>query len=195
MRPAWKKFHAQGLKLFTAGHAGLFLKGGYIYDMHPAAGEPDDKEGPSRWNTVGGYTGFYAGQHNGSENPTFVRRQHGLLGYLSGNNMIINYEFGLGPWNDRAFGLYKPMVLAYPSSEGLVDTIAWEAFREAVDDVRYSTLLKMEIERCLKSKNLETLYAAKQVLQWYALLDLKTAEIDSVRADMTAYILKLRDMR
>ncbi|MEI7437532.1 MAG: hypothetical protein WCL16_12085, partial [bacterium] len=81
MRPAWKFFHERGLKIFTAGHAGMFIKGGYTYDMHPVAGYPEEEQQAKLWNTVGhAYVGFYAGQHNGSENPAYVRRQHGLLG-------------------------------------------------------------------------------------------------------------------
>ncbi len=196
MRPAWKFYQERGIGVFTAGHDGIFTKGGYVYDVMPLAALPDDVGKMRVRNAVGhSYVGFYAVQHNGSENPTFVRRQHGLLGYLSGYSMIINYEFGYGPWNDLAYDLYKPMVLAYPTKNGLVDTIEWEAFREAVDDIRYMTLLKTEIERCRESKELETRYAARQVLMWIAQLDLRTQEIDSVRSEMIAYILKLRSLR
>ena len=89
-------------------------------DLHPTAGSPSQMDHAQPWARVGhGYVGFYASQHNGAENPEFVRRQHGLLGYLNDFDMVDNYEFAYGPWNDLSYDLYKPMVLAYPTGDGL----------------------------------------------------------------------------
>ncbi len=195
MRPAWKFFHENGLKIFTAGNEQMFVKGGYIYDMKPVAGYPEQAEKTKTWNTVGhAYTGFYAGQHIGSENPSFVRRQHGLLSYLSGFNMVCNYEFAIGPWNDWATDLYKPMTLAYPTHDGLIDTLAWEGFREAIDDIRYATKLKELAEKAVDSGKLDNVYAGRKVLQWFALLDGSSANLDTVRAEMINYIIGLSNV-
>ncbi len=196
MRPIHKIYQEAGLKFFTAGHEGIFNKGGYQYDLIPMAIQPQDSAKIKGIKTVDhSYVGFYAVQHNGSENPDFVRRQHGLLGYSSGFNMIINYEFGFFGWNDLEYDTYKPMMLAYTTRNGLVDTIEWEGFREAVDDIRYMTLLKGEIARCKASDSLDTRYAARQALMWLSQIDFNSVELDSLRSEIIARILKLRELR
>ena len=196
MRDAWRFYNERGIGMFTAGSEGIFRKGGYIYDAMPLAFAPEDAKAVRMPVAVGaGQTGFYAIQHNGVENPDYVRRQHGLLGYSSGHSMIINYEFGWGTWNDLAYDLYKPMMLAYMTRTGLVDTLAWEGFREAVDDIRYTTLFRTEAERCRDSKNLDTRYAGRQALMWWGDIDFEVADLNAVRADMIEYILKLRNLK
>lgn len=196
MRPIHKILHENNLKFFTAGHEGIFNKGGYQYDVIPLAHQPGEAKDLKGIKMVDhSYVGFYAVQHNGSENPTFVRRQHGLLGHSTGLNMIINYEFGFFGWNDLEYDLYKPMMLAYTSGNGLIDTMEWEAFREAVDDIRYMTLLKTEIERCKKSENLHTRYAARQALMWLSKINFSTIDLNALRLETIHYIMKLRALR
>ncbi len=191
-RQAWRIVHEHGLLTSLAGHDHIFAKAGYMMDIHPTAATPGDRHQARKWRQVGnGHVGFYANQHNGSENPAFVRRQHGLLGYLSDFDMVNNYEFAYGPWNDRAVELYKPMVLAYPTSEGLVDTLAWEGFREAIDDIRYATHLRRLAEEAIASGDLDRVYAGRQVRQWFALMDGATVDLNAVRLEMIEKILHL----
>ena len=76
--------------------------------------------------------GWYACQHVGVENPAFNRRQNGLAPYLANYSALCNYAHHFGPYNDRS-GTYKPMVFAYGCGDGVIDTLQWEGFREAVD--------------------------------------------------------------
>ena len=40
---------------------------------------------------------------------------------------------------------YRDHVFAYPTTNGVIDTIQWEGFREGVDDTRYvASLIKKE---------------------------------------------------
>lgn len=191
-RPAWRIVNQEGLKTALAGHGHIFVKGGHMLDYHPTAGSPDEKAKTETWNTVGhAYVGFYASQHNGSENPAYVRRQHGLLGYLSNFGMVDNYEFAYGPWNDLAYDLYKPMVLAYPTSRGLVDTLEWEGFREGIDDIRYATLLNRLALEARASKDWDRIYAGRRALQWFALMDGTRVDLDAARLEMIEKILEL----
>jgi hypothetical protein len=195
-RPAWRILDEQGLQSNLAGHhEKYFPKAGYILDIRPTAGSPADADKARQWQQIGnGHTGFYANQHNGSENPTFVRRQHGLLGYLSNYDMVDNYEFAYGPWNDRATVLYKPMVLAYPTSEGLVDTLEWEGFREGIDDIRYATKLRQLADEAIASGNLDRIYEGRKARQWFAELDGTTADLDAARLEMIEKIEHLTQM-
>jgi hypothetical protein len=192
-RPGWRINHRNGLKATLAGHIeSYFPTSGYILDNRPMAGFPSEADKPAKWNQIGsGYTGFYAGQHIGSENPAFIRRQHGLLGYLSNYDMVDNYEFAYGPWNDRAWDLYKPMVLAYPISDGLVDTLEWQGFRAGIDDIRYATKLRQLADAAIASGDLDRVYEGKKVRQWLAQVDGNTADLNTVRLEMIRKIEQL----
>lgn len=192
-RPIWRITQQQGLKTYIAGHINTYFPtSGYVLDSRPTAGWPSEADKPALWNQMGhGYTSFYAGQHTGSENPAFVRRQNGLLGYLSNYDMVDNYEFAYGSWNDRATDLYRPMVLAYPVSNGLVDTLAWEGFRQGIDDIRYATKLRQLAEEAIASGDLDRIYAGRKVKQWFAQMDGTTANLNTVRLEMIDKIEQL----
>jgi hypothetical protein len=195
-RPFWRIIHREGLKSYIGGNSdGFFKTSGYALDMRPVAGFPEQTGLVNKWNEIGnGYTGTYAGQHIGMENPAFVRRQNGLLCYLSNFDMVDNYEFAYGPWNDRAFVPYKPMVLAYPDSEGLVDTLAWEGFREGIDDIRYATKLRQLANAAIDSGDHDRVYAGRKVRQWLAMLDGSSVDLNAVRLEMIEKIERLMQM-
>jgi hypothetical protein len=192
-RAIWRVVHQQGLKSGLATKtANSFPTSAYAMDWRPLATTPGDAATANQWAQIGnGYTGFYANQHNGSENPAFVRRQHGLLGYLSNFDMVDNYQFAYGPWNDRAWPLYKPMVLAYPISDGLVDTLAWEGFRAGIDDIRYATKLRQLANVAIASGDLDRVEAGRKVRQWLAMMDGSTADLNTVRLEMIEKIEEL----
>jgi hypothetical protein len=195
-RDLFAYYHDYGIKIGCAGHNPLLYKGGYTYSLHPFGGFPGEVERTRPWNIIGDrYVGFYAGQHIGAENPVLARRQQGLLGYLSSCSMLYNYEFAYGPWNDRANETYKPMVLAYMTRKGLVDTLAWEGFREGVDDMRYATKLLQLAKAAIESGNTERMLEGRKVRQYMALLDGSTMDLNATRAEMINYILKLSSMR
>jgi hypothetical protein len=192
-RPVWRVVHQQGLMSGLATNTkNSFPTSGYTMDWRPIATTPGDAEAANKWAQIGsGYTGFYANQHNGSENPTFVRRQHGLLGYLSNFDMVDNYQFAYGPWNDREWTLYKPMVLAYPISDGLVDTLAWEGFRSGIDDIRYATRLRQLANAAIASGDLDRVEAGRKVRQWFAMMDGNAVDLNQTRMEMIEKIEEL----
>ncbi len=191
-RPDWKVYHENGFKFFTAGNPGLFNKGGHLLDMHPAAGFPEEAGNTRKWNEMGQtYVGWYAGQHVGSENPAYVRRQNGLAAYFANFSMIMNYAFSITPWNDLAKDTYKPMVYAYATRDGLVDTLAWEGFREGIDDIRYATLLKQLALKAAASKNVDAMHAGRKQLRYLAGFDGTSADLNTARAEMAGRIITL----
>ena len=195
-RPYWRIVHQNGMKTYIAGKSDTYFNtSGYALDGRPVAGFPEEADKVSKWNQIdNGYTGFYAGQHNGSENLAFVRRQHGLLSYLSNFDMVDNYQFAFGPWNDRAWDLYKPMVLAYPISDGLVDTLEWDGFRSGIDDIRYATKLRQLANAAIDSGNLDRVEAGRKVRQWFAMMDGSTVDLNTVRMEMIEKIENLMQM-
>ena len=193
-REFFRYFNEKGIKVGCAGHEALMLKGGYAYGYYPMGGSPDTLEKARPWHELGNEpVGFYASQHTGSENPQFVRMQHGLLGYLSGLTMTYNYEFAIGSWNDRADELYKPMVITYSCGDGLMETIQYAGFREGCDDIRYATYLKGLCREAEKSGKTDASIAARKALQYLALLKRDKMDLNAVRAEMIEYILKIRN--
>jgi len=178
----------------TAGHEQVFNKGGYVYRYIAFAGFPEERHQAERFNQIGikGYTAFYAGQHNGVENPQYVRRQHGMLSYLTNCSMIDNYQFGFSTWNDLSCALYKPMNLAYPTSEGVVAPRAWEGFREGIDDMRYATRLMQLADRAATGGDLKLKTAGLKVHQYFALIDPQTVDLNSLHLEMIRMILALK---
>lgn len=192
-RPLLEYYVAKGMYNSCAGHAALLYKGGYLYDYNPMGTTPDNTEYINTWNRLGDrYLSFYAAQHNGSENPQFVRMQHGLLGYFSGLSMVYNYEFAVGPWNDFDSILYRPMVVSYLNAGGLVESLPYSGFREGIDDIRYVTKLKLLCRDAFASKNFEAEILARKAQQYLALLDYKTMDLNAVRAEVIDHILKLQ---
>jgi biopolymer transport protein ExbD len=145
------------------------------------------------WREIGDtWLGFYAAQHTASENPQFTRRQHGLLGWLNGATMAYNYEFELGVLNDRAYTLYRPMVVTYNDNKGLMETIQYAGFREACDDIRYATYLRELSEECLKKGDVDARLLAKKARMYLAMLKRDSVDLNLARLEMIDYILKMR---
>jgi hypothetical protein len=85
----------------------------------------------------------------GVEDPEIYRRNYGFSLWSSGYDGEMNwaYQWGFGNtiWNDCDSGGVRDHVFAYPTSDGIIDTVQWEGFREGVDDTRYvATLIKKE---------------------------------------------------
>ena len=83
----------------------------------------------------------------GIENPAVYRNNYGIRAWQYGYLGVMNYAYqhAMGSiWDDTDHEFFRDHVFAYPVNDGVIDTIAWEGFREAIDDVRYvSTLIKL----------------------------------------------------
>ncbi|GAG19546.1 unnamed protein product, partial [marine sediment metagenome] len=91
-------------------------------------------------------------------------------------------------WNDFDCWV-RDHVFAYPTMDGVIDTVQWEGWREGVDDIRYLTTLLDLIEEA-KGEGKDTSSAES----WLADLkdaDLTTKDLDTVRSEMIGYILSL----
>ena len=193
-RPVFESYQQAGLKFYIAGET-VFSKAGYFYDWHNSARDATDPTLPNLWGKMQGasHVAWYANQHVGSENPAFNRRQNGLGAYLTGYTALCNYAHHLGPYNDDST-TYKPMVLAYGIYDGVLDTLAWEGFREGIDDIRYATLMTDLARKATKSKDLKTHYLGSKAMQYLALADAKSCDLDSVRGEMIRFINELKPL-
>lgn len=194
-REMYREYEKYGIKVGCAGHDPLLIKGGFAYGFIPIACDPRAAYEKSRpWREIGTETlGFYASQHTGSENPQFTRRQHGMLGWLNGLTMAYNYEFAVGSFNDLVNDVYRPMVVTYANSQGLMETIQYAGFREACDDIRYGTyLLQLAQEAIDKKDDVDAVIAGKKARMYLAMLDQNKADLNVVRLEMIERIMNLR---
>ena len=193
-RPVFEAYQKEGFKFIIAGGDAVFYKTGYVYDFHNVAKFPEDDSSTKLWNQVNhAWVAWYATHHVGPENPAFNRRQYGMAPYLSNYSATCNYAHHFGPYNDRST-TYKPMVLAYGQYNGVIDTLAWEGYREGIDDIRYATLLKQLALKAAESSSVNVRYAGRKALQFFASLDPASSDLNATRLEMIDQILNLQDI-
>ena len=138
----------------------------------------------------------YANPQCGIEEPETYRRNYGLLLWKAGYDGAMDYAyhhgFGEHMWNDFDSAdlshPYRDHVMAYPTSEGVVDTVQWEGYREGVDDLRYlSTLLEAIGEA---KKDASRAVRARESEEWLKGTD-SGGDLDELREGMAARIVEL----
>ena len=194
-RPIFEAYQREVFKFIIAGANSVFFKAGYIYNWHNISKDPTDDSSTHLWNQLDhAHIAWYARMHVGPENPAYHRMQYGLAAYLSGYRATCHYAHHFGPYNDDST-IYRPMVFAYGISDGVIDTIQWEGYREGIDDIRYATLMTSLARKAAKSDKVELRYAGLKALQHLAMLDYKHgADLNANRLEMIRYILQLRDL-
>lgn len=188
-RPVWKEVHKAGYNLMCNGQDRSSV-GGFNDELRVHGGIADASH--ARFShAVKGKIGNYAGPHNGPENPEYMRRRHGMSLYKKDFDMTYNYDWCEGDWNDLR-GAYR-ITAVYETRDGFVSTTQWEGMREAIDDIRYSTLLLQLAEEAYAYGPAETekYYAARKAMRFVALFDGETGDLDAYRMETIGHILKL----
>lgn len=195
---------SKGLKLWMTTHKGRhFDLAGHLIGYANHGGWPE-RERADMWHSIGSKIASYAGPHTGPENPDVFRHWEGLNRYKAHYDGSFNYKlysqlhptlykkYKSNVWNDFMGGAFRGFNMVYPTTNGPIDTLAWEGFREGIDDVRYATKLKQEAAKAIASGNYKAMHAGKKALIWLELLDAKTADLNTVRLEMIEYIDKIR---
>ena len=176
-----------------------YSAGANVADLWWPPYAPDQRRAreAGKFNQLGGekWMGWYSDHHCGPESPAFNRRQYGFGPYRAGFSCNYNYAHHLDGWNDIEPTLYKPMMLIYGAGHGCIDTLAWEGFREGLDDIRYATLLKTLAEPLSGSDNVKARYAARLALKLLADADGDNDDLQTLRLEMIEWIEKLRKFR
>lgn len=146
-RNSWKAVRNAGGKIYVAGGRDNLPLMGDIQDMNVLSGWPDFEE-VRGWHGHGHKIFAYNNPQTGVENPDIYRRNFGLIMWKYGYDGIANnayqHTFGL-IWNDFDDKGYRNHSMTYPTTDGVVDTVSWEGYREGIDDVRYITTLEAMI--------------------------------------------------
>ena len=146
-RKAWELVHSEGVKVFSAGSSDAFSVAGDLLDLLVMAGKLQGMQAQN-FHRAGHKIFSYANPQTGPENPELFRRNYGLELWRSDYDgaMPYAYQDSMGfIWNDFDHAL-RDHNFTYPTVDGVIDTLAWEGFREGVDDVRYVTTLEDLIE-------------------------------------------------
>ena len=162
-RRLWDIVHGLGGKILVAGYTGSFELVGDVLDLliHSGQlGQPSVAEA-TKWHGSGHKIFSYNNPQTPPENPFLFRLNYGILLWANGYDgaMPYAYQHCFGScWNDIDAPKYRDHNLTYPTADGVIDTLAWEGFREAADDVRYLTTL----ENLLRNVSTNTTAAADQ---------------------------------
>lgn len=184
-----------------------FNLAGYMFDYANQAGWPT-REQAATWHAIGAKIASYASPHTGVENPDTYRRWEGMARYKANYDGSFNYKLysALHPtiyerqkanvWNDSAVATqsFRTFNMVYPTKGDLIDTIAWEGFREGIDDIRYATLLKERVRQAEASGNQKARHLGRKALMWLELTDMEKADLNAVRMEMINYILELDNL-
>ena len=194
-KTVWRAIQEAGGKVNVAGYRGHFDLVGDTLDMLICYGHPNQNE-VDNWHAEGKKIYCYANPQAGLENPEIYRRNYGLLlwEYDYDGACTFAYQMDYGNiWNDFDHTKYRDLNLTYPTVDSMIDTIAWEGYREGVDDVRYVTTLIQEIEKAKNSSNLESKAAAADAEAYLAKLrqEVHKRNLDIVRLEIIYHILNI----
>ena len=188
-------YREEGLDFFI--NSRFSYAAGYdIADFYNAPAFPDAKTAKEadKFSLVnpGGRLGWYACQHVGVENPAFVRRQYGVSPWRAGFTCCYNYAHHIDNFNDISGDTFRAMNFVYGCGDGVLDTLAWEGYREAVDDIRYATLLQKLAKPHLESRDKDAQHAARRAMRLVAEADGDNFDLDDFRLSMIEAILALQ---
>lgn len=209
-RETWNAMRELGAKIFVAGYRGSNFKlMGDIQDLIVCSGYPSREES-TQWHSQGQKIISYGNPQGGCETPDSYRRNFGFLLWQYGYDGCMTYIYHWGAtqnwggknkahrdfasvWNDFCRkDTYKQHNMVYPTADGVVDTLQWEGYREAIDDLRYMTVL----EQRLASAPADSAAAVK-ARTWLAELrqhdvNADRSDCDVIRAEIVKHILSLQ---
>ena len=149
-QPSWFCYNPIGMYIHRNG--GKTLQAGYHPYLAPYISKIDngnlayglDSTQASLWHAQNHTVLNYANPQTGVEDPEIFRENYGYALWVSGYDGAMTFAYQRGfnhTWNDFDDPMRRDEVFAYPKSDGVIDTIEWEGYREGVDDTRYADTL------------------------------------------------------
>jgi hypothetical protein len=190
-RAAWEAVHEAGAKVFTSGSVWAFETQADFLDVLIYGTIPDSKEA-DKWHGIGRRIWNYGNPQTETENPSVYRRYSGFLLWKKNFDGVSTWTYyaGADPWNDFS-ALIRTCGMVYPTADGVIDTIAWEGYREAIDDIRYGSTLRLAIEETLTGGDDEMIQRARDAQRYLDEMDPSQDDPDEMRERIISYILDL----
>ena len=184
--------HAVGARVFASvGQEGHFFdRAGDILDLPILAG-PHNPDMARRVHEQGHRIGIYAFPQVGSELAEDYRRNYGIGLWQAGYDVAMTYAYqhAFGHiWNDFDNEEHKDHNFAYPADGGVIDTLSFEGFREAVDDSRYAATLMAVAEAALPDPARRA--RAEEARRWIQTVS-TLGDLDALRREIVERILRL----
>lgn len=190
-RAAFEAVHESGAKVFVACYRDYFDLVGDLLDLPVWSGQPDPQEAVKA-HGVGHRIFNYGNPQCGVEEPETYRRNFGLALWKTGYDGAMDYAYQHSfthEWNDFDNASYRDHTMAYPTENGVIDTIQWEGFREGVDDVRYlSTLLRAIADA--EAAGGPKAQRAQDARRWVDGLDPR-GDLNALRTEMVRRIIEI----
>lgn len=196
-RKMWEAIHGMGGKIFVACSTGFFELVGDLLDL-PIIARQSPADVP-RAHALGYKVHNYANPSGAIEQPYSFRHNAGLWLSRSGMDGFHTYAYQHGPgpgkgmgrlWDDFDDKVYRSLAFAYPTVDGVVDTLQWEGLREGVDDVRYLTTLRKAIEDGKNSEDGDIRKLASANEEWLSRLNIE-GDLQEIRREMALRIMQL----
>ena len=200
--PFFRAIKKTGAKVFCSGYRketrppGNFAVVGKDLDLFICCAYSTRKEA-AKWHSVGHDIWCYAYPQAGNENPAIFRRNFGLITYKANydGSATFCYYMAFGhPWNDFDSTIQRDINFVYPTADGVVDTIAFEGYREGYDDIRYATTLKLECQAAKASGNPKRIAAAKEAEDFLEKRNVFFENLAETRSLIIKRILELRKL-
>lgn len=192
----WRDMKKLGLKSFTSAMDYNVKKIAGRIETINTSGRPDRKlaafahsRGTRLWNYAHPFVGM-------KEQSRVYRVNYGLMLYLADYDGLSNYAwnevYGFSA-NDYDGREYAFVIL---TADGVLDTPSWEGQREGIDDIRYATKLRQEIDRVRRTGAPPAVKeAAEQADAWLGMIDVDAPDYDPqwVRWQIIDWTLKLME--
>lgn len=192
-KQVWDTVRAAGGKVFVAGSKGHVDLMGARTDLLVHRDELSNREFDIMHKNKNRVFKYHDPK-SGPENPMLFRYKRGLFLWQSGFDGAMDYAYqhSMGfIWNDFDNKRYRDLAFTYPTSNGVIDTIAWEGYREGIDDLNYLATLEYFIEQVEKNTTVPDSVTA---LPKQYILELKNAgqvDLDNYRDVVTNHIKSL----
>jgi len=146
------------------------------------------REGVDDWHVAGARVLNYAAPFAGATSPEIWRRTQGIRFYFADYDGLADLAWwsGVNRWNDNTWrkSEYQQMGMVYPTIDGVIDTLAYDALREAIDDIRYLTLHRRLAEKA----------GAADELAWVDRIEPEDVrDLDAFRAELASRSIRLME--
>lgn len=196
-RGTWQAFQSMGGNILATTRYHPYLLFNVDFALTPIQPSPVRKLNADAMHAANPETlvGWYADPHSGPENPAYTRRIYGWISWRNNYDLFCQYTIFRDDWTEffickEAF--LRGIMLCYPSDDDILDTLAWEGVREAMDDIRYGTLLRLLAQKAKASDDIDTVYAGRAASTWIAQVDFERSSLESLRYETIRRILDLR---
>jgi hypothetical protein len=195
--PVFDVVHEAGGKVITCLSIGnSFEMVGGITDVFFCENGISRREA-AKWHSKGSRIWPIWNPRGGLEDTDLNRRNHGLLVWKTRCDGVTEYLYSLeSAWLEAASaktgaagdGVHS---MVYRTTEGVIDTIQWEGYREGIDDVRYVTTLQQAIEKAKKSGDKVRAAIAEEAEKYLDAVDVDYGNLEEIRAGVVKHILAL----